>query len=457
MPMNAPASKYALPLGTAGIPSDVRASGHADTLVTSGTLGQSRLPGCLAWCGRCGLKGLVATLLLICVGCFLTGGMVFVSSRNVRHIEVMYDDGLRGGGDTKWCAEPCSADDKNRARQRVPYGTTRTILFHVEEHMPGPIYLYYMLERFYQNGRVYVRSRSDEQLAGTDRLLASGDYTWSTSSRMDDPKVLAAFQTCKPLRLANGVPSQSCKWNTSNAAAINAQQLSFNNSNQKESLKNAMRAPPCKILWPCGLVAGSFFNDVYSSTSLNASWSEEGIAWASDTRGHGGRFANPTVETAGWDYRSEVAKGPSSFYYMLHQQYPNFPRLEEEGVENEHFIVWMRTAAMPTLRNLYAILHVDQLSVGDIVEVQVASRYDVSEFQGTKSIILTSGGSIGRSGGHVIVGGIAACIFFFVIGVISGSAGITLWILHLQKDRYVFIDGKRSKYIWNNGDFLKED
>ena len=121
---------------------------------------------------------------------------------------------------------------------------------------------------------------------------------------------------------------------------------------------------------------------MFTSPSHNESWTETGIAWSSDTLG--GRYANPTKATAGWDYAEEVAKGSSSFYYMLYQQYPHFPRLKEEGVENEHFIIWMRTAALPTFRNVYAKLKVDKLSAGETVEVRVASRFDVSAFDGRK-------------------------------------------------------------------------
>jgi hypothetical protein len=42
--------------------------------------------------------------------------------------------------------------------------------------------------------------------------------------------------------------------------------------------------------------------------------------------------------------------------------------------EDEHLIVWMRTAAMPSFRKLWGKLHMD-LQKGDTIRVQVTNRY----------------------------------------------------------------------------------
>eukprot|EP00755_Sulcionema_specki_P030219 Sspe_Gene.93863::Locus_66366_Transcript_1_1_Confidence_1.000_Length_618::g.93863::m.93863 len=42
------------------------------------------------------------------------------------------------------------------------------ITFEVDETIPGPVYLYYKLTRFYQNHRTYVESRSQAQQAGEE-------------------------------------------------------------------------------------------------------------------------------------------------------------------------------------------------------------------------------------------------------------------------------------------------
>ena len=40
------------------------------------------------------------------------------------------------------------------------------LTFNVGEDVPGPVYVYYELENFYQNHRRYVQSRSASQLEG---------------------------------------------------------------------------------------------------------------------------------------------------------------------------------------------------------------------------------------------------------------------------------------------------
>ena len=38
----------------------------------------------------------------------------------------------------------------------------------VDSDIPAPVYVYYQLDNFYQNHRRYVKSRSNEQLMGTE-------------------------------------------------------------------------------------------------------------------------------------------------------------------------------------------------------------------------------------------------------------------------------------------------
>ena len=174
------------------------------------------------------------------------------------------------------------------------------ISFKAPADMKAPVFVYYELHNFYQNHRRYVKSRNDAQLMGT----VVPNATLQTSC---DPKYLS----------------------TLTGAVYN----------------------------PCGLIANSMFNDVYTIDTSTKDFSplkESGIAWPSD---RDNKFKNPP---------NYGAPG----YIWLYETYPeivnkaksedvNSANYNGGGVMNEHFIVWMRTAALSTFRKLYGSITKD--------------------------------------------------------------------------------------------------
>jgi hypothetical protein len=90
------------------------------------------------------------------------------------------------------------------------------------------------------------------------------------------------------------------------------------------------------------------------------------------------------------------------FYYWypdddsVQYLYETFPDIISpiEGVENQHFINWMRTAGLPSFRKLYGIIDSD-FSAGDIVSFNVSLNFEVRSFDGSKSLVLTTLGGNG--------------------------------------------------------------
>ena len=92
-------------------------------------------------------------------------------------------------------------------------------------------------------------------------------------------------------------------------------------------------------------------------------------------------------------------------------------------MENEHFMVWMSTAGLPTFRKLWAKIDRD-LDEGYYI-FTIENNYDVSAFDGEKHIVLSTtsafGGKIEFMGVlYLIVGGISLvgavmmfCTYFF--------------------------------------------
>ena len=91
---------------------------------------------------------------------------------------------------------------------------------------------------------------------------------------------------------------------------------------------------------------------------------------------------------------------------------------------DEHFIVWMRTAGLPTFRKLWGKIETD-LTAGTY-KVIIENNYDVSAFEGKKSFILSTANSLG--GNNTILGNLyivfgALCLIPGLLYVCNGLKG----------------------------------
>lgn len=170
------------------------------------------------------------------------------------------------------------------------------INFTLTEPFDRDVYIYYGLTNFYQNHRRYVRSRDDKQLLGKLSSTPSGD--------------------CEPY-------------------------------NFDEETK--------KVIVPCGAIANSMFNDSFTLSfkdrkrGVNNYYSlvkleNTGIAWATDKSS---KFRNPPDMSLFSKYAH-----PPNWRQPINKLDPNNPN--NNGLNNEALMVWMRTAALPSFRKLYA-------------------------------------------------------------------------------------------------------
>lgn len=175
--------------------------------------------------------------------------------------------------------------------QRFDNGNVATcrLIFDIPDAIGPPVFMYYRLTNFYQNHRRYVKSLDVDQLKG----------------KAVDNKTLDGG-SCDPLKLD----------------------------------------PSGKAYYPCGLIANSQFNDTINSPQLLSAgvdpetyvMTNKGIAWDSDKE-----LIKKTQYKPG-----QVVPPPN-----WRDRYPNN---YEDGIpdlhENEEFMVWMRTAALPTFSKL---------------------------------------------------------------------------------------------------------
>eukprot|EP01099_Mayorella_cantabrigiensis_P002367 TRINITY_DN2040_c0_g1_i2.p1 TRINITY_DN2040_c0_g1~~TRINITY_DN2040_c0_g1_i2.p1 ORF type:complete len:350 (-),score=90.15 TRINITY_DN2040_c0_g1_i2:236-1213(-) len=166
---------------------------------------------------------------------------------------------------------------------------------------------------------------------------------------------------------------------------------------------------------PCGLIAFSVFND--SITLQNADTQEEiyldksGIAWKSD---RDEKFKNPD-EIVGIDLFDNSTGG----LYDPNQ----FP----DKIEDEDFIVWMRTAGLPTFRKLYRKIN-QTLDKGQKVQATIVNQFPVSQFSGKKYLVLSTTSWMG--GKNPFLG-----VSYLVVGIVCFLLAILFLVLHKLKPR----------------------
>ncbi|KAF9650848.1 Lem3/Cdc50 [Thelephora ganbajun] len=252
------------------------------------------------------------------------------------------------------------------------------IQFDVPADLEPSILFYYKLTNFYQNHRRYVSSLDADQLKGKHRTakdLKKGN--------------------CKPVAVEND-----------------------------------------KVIYPCGLIANSLFNDTFSSLTLlnpaagassEYTMSEKNIAWPGEAKKY---VAKPNYNF------SEIVPPPN-----WRARYPDGytesnppPNLKE----NEHFQNWMRTAGLPTFTKLYSRNDVDKLLKGRY-QIVVDMNFPVKSYKGTKSVVISTVSWIGGKNpflGWAYVAAAALFVFLAVLGTIR----------HLVRPRRL---GDMSLLSWN--------
>jgi len=145
------------------------------------------------------------------------------------------------------------------------------------------------------------------------------------------------------------------------------------------------------VYFPCGLIAKSLFNDTFALFDGNGNpvpLKKEGIAWPSDREK---KFRNPPPNTPGIRVIADI--------------------------EDEDFIVWMRTAGLPDFKKLYRII---ESPVQGNYTVKVSSYYPVSSFGGKKHVVLSTTTWIGGKNPFLGYAYIVVGVVCFVQGVIFG-------------------------------------
>ncbi|POS80279.1 CDC50 family protein [Diaporthe helianthi] len=325
------------------------------------------------------------------------GGLLLYASSQVQEISIDYTTCYKDASNTTFNAVPTDnvftqfknnsdiqaqwqREDINVTFDGVTTPTQKCkIQFTIPEDMGEPVLFYYQLTNFYQNHRRYVNSFYDKQLAGTPVSSAQ-----------------VASSSCEPLKT--------------------------------EDITH-------KPFYPCGLIANSIFNDTfYSPYSVGNNetpynMTEKGIAWESDKD----LFKNISSET---DLDSIAV--PLNWRVRYPKGYTESNPPPALG-EDEHFMVWMRTAGLPTFSKLYMRNDTQKMEKGTY-QVDIIHWFPADVYKGTKSIVLSTRTVMG--GRNPFLG-----IAYLVVGGICILLGAIFTVTHLLKPRKL---GDHTYLSWNN-------
>mmetsp|Transcript_61908 Transcript_61908/g.170451 ORF Transcript_61908/g.170451 Transcript_61908/m.170451 type:complete len:408 (+) Transcript_61908:304-1527(+) len=300
------------------------------------------------------------------------------------------------------------------------------ITFDIKDDMEAPVYLYYQLTNFYQNHRRYAKSYLADQLLGT--VYQSG----STALAYCDPLSKNGSLILNPCGLIantlfNDKITLATTSGTSGHPKLDTTGIAWPSD---KSDKFAQPVSYCKKAdsgsYSCGdgVKTGTDYEFAKASSTESVVGGCLGSVCSDSICGSVGLPDGCKGYHCDEPDYYNCDEGYYAYYYPEddYQQYlyETFPEVVSplEGATNEHFIVWMRTAALPTFRKLYGVIDSD-LKKGSSITIQVEANFDVTGFEGTKSLVLST---VTWFGGKNSFFGVA----FLLVGSICLVVGIAL-------------------------------
>lgn len=241
-------------------------------------------------------------------------------------------------------------------------------MFNVSKTLQPPSYLFYSVSNFHQNARDYVKSRSD--------IMNRGIV----------PKARLDIENCERWLCEDG--GSDCT--TGADGSFSATDL----------------------IYPCGLVARSFFNDSFAicrgtdrpcpnEDAVNVR--KKGIAWWTDAK-----------------YKFEEGEAPQ---YEKNSSLNPGGRSANDLLEDEDFVVWMRLSAFSTFDKLYRIIE-EPIIANTTYYMHIDVKYPVEQFKGAKFFYITNTTWFGT--GNVFLG-----TAYLLVGMTALFIAVTFLFKHV--------------------------
>ena len=96
-------------------------------------------------------------------------------------------------------------------------------------------------------------------------------------------------------------------------------------------------------------------------------------------------------------------------------------------MEDEHFIVWMRTAGLPNFRKLWGRIPDNDVEAGTYT-ITIENNFDVREYNGQKGFLLSNANALG--GKNTFLG-----YLYIIVGVIALVLAIGFYMAYDKKKK----------------------
>lgn len=345
----------------------------------------------------------VGVAMVVCAVIFIPIGSVVVSASDSIFLEdVRYDD-----------VNLCTYKNNQNISTFVAGNDTSSQgcrtrkLFSVSKTIPAPIYIYYRLTKYHQNYRQYRKSRSDDQLSGDS--VSVSDLT-SDCNPFREPGSVQGIGN----NLADGKAYSSYAYNPCGVVAWTTFNDTFNLYKVPSgTTTNSTAAIPSGSTTIC--MGGAFDSNGDSTTTHQCT--KKGIALDVDVE-H--RYKAPATGSDQW-----TGVGEGTDPYRSKGWYAGEPGHKIPVTNDQDFMVWSRTAALPDFSKLYRIINTD-LEPGEYL-LDVEEYYDTASFKGEKHFVLATASWLG--GKHTLLGGA-----LLAVGCLSFVLAIASILVHVVKE-----------------------
>ncbi|EAX97957.1 hypothetical protein TVAG_316220 [Trichomonas vaginalis G3] len=248
------------------------------------------------------------------------------------------------------------------------------------------IYLYLTFQK-----QVDVEVRYDDLMNGTDTIVP-----------ITVPKAMKGNDIWLFYKLTNFYQNHRRYMYSRSPAQLRGEYVGYNTLKSECDVWTSRggSSDPKDLYLPCGAIALSFFNDTYQFVDNSITLLDAGISWRSDREKLFRKISSNYTEGIAW------------LEAMNETGFPN-------GQRNEHFIVWMRTASLPTFVKPYSRVSNPSIAAGTYY-LNITNNYPIETFYGKKYILLTTLSPFGGKNmiypySYLVFGGL---MFFFSIMIL---------------------------------------